>query len=164
MGPYNGKSHFFRWSVMPKKQRKPKQEKPEQEVSRQPLSRLPLIAHLIDEGVKDAENQHRLLEEGKEKPHVFDDALISRVQRLYDEKLEFAGIYAEQLERWKKTETLTMDEHFEIQRLAVQVKRMDELSSLVLSLAEEIEKGTIDKIMEMDDAELGLRFLLGDLK
>lgn len=144
------------------KKKKPQQTQP-QKVIWQPLSRLPLIAQIIDDGVEDAGNQHRLLVEGKEKPHVFDDALVERIEKLYSEKLEFAGIYAEQIERWKK-ETLTIDQHFELQRLIKQVERQKELSISVLALVKEIEKSTIDKIMNMDDAELGLRFLLGEIK
>lgn len=33
----------------------------------------------------------------------------------------------------------------------------------VLKLAKELKRGTIEHILEMDVAELGLRFLLGDL-
>jgi len=129
----------------------------------QPLSRLPLVSQIIDEGVTDAENQLRLLEEGKEKPHVFDDALVERIKKLHVDKLEFVDIYIEQIERWK-TETLTMEEHFELNHMTKQCKRMKVLVPEILALAQEIGKQTIDKIIEMDDAELGLRFLLGEIK
>ena len=129
----------------------------------QPLSRLPLVSQIIDEGVTDAENQLRLLEEGKEKPHVFDDALVERIKKLHVDKLEFVDIYIEQIEHWK-TETLTMEEHFELNHMTKQCKRMKVLVPEILALAQEIGKQTIDKIIEMDDAELGLRFLLGEIK
>ena len=73
-----------------------------QDVNWQPLSRLPLITKIIDEGVKDAKNQELLLIEGKEKPYVFDDALVQRIKNLYVEKLEFIDIYMEQIERWRE--------------------------------------------------------------
>lgn len=129
----------------------------------QPLSRLPLIAELIDGGVTDAEIQEQLLVEGAEKPHVFDDELIKRIKKVHTEKLEFVDLYLQQIERWK-TETLTMDEHFELTRLVKQCERMKDLVASILALADEIGKQTIDKILSMDDAELGLRFLMGEIK
>ncbi|MBS3904831.1 MAG: hypothetical protein KGZ39_05850 [Simkania sp.] len=146
-----------------KKKTKRQTQNEQQEVQWHPLSSLPLIAHLIDEGVADAEMQESLLEEGKEKPHVFDDEMIRRIKKVHTEKLEFIDIYLEQMERWKK-ETLTMDEHFEIQRLSKECGRMKLLVMSILSLAEQIGTKTIDKILSMDDAELGLRFLLGEIK
>jgi len=149
---------------MKKQKKKPqRQNPPMEEVIWQPLSSLPLIAQIIDEGVTDAENQLRLLEEGKEKPHVFDDALVARIKNLHNSKLEFVDIYLEQIERWKK-ETLTMDQHFELMRLVQQSNRLKVLVTSILAIADEIDTQTIDKIMAMDDAELGLRFLLGEIK
>jgi hypothetical protein len=149
---------------MKKQNKKPqRQNPPMEEVIWQPLSSLPLIAQIIDEGVTDAENQLRLLEEGKEKPHVFDDALVARIKNLHNSKLEFVDIYLEQIERWKK-ETLTMDQHFELMRLVQQSNRLKVLVTSILALADVIGEKTINKIMAMDDAELGLRFLLGEIK
>ncbi len=148
---------------MKKQNKKPqRQNPPQEEVIWQPLSSLPLIAQIIDEGVTDAENQLRLLEEGKEKPYVFDDALVVRIKNLHNSKLEFVDIYLEQIERWKK-ETLTMEQHFELMRLVQQSNRLKVLVTSILALADEIGEKTIDKIMDMDDAELGLKFLLGEI-
>lgn len=142
--------------------KKQAQQPQAQEVIWQPLSRLPLIAEIIDEGVKDARNQELLLIEGKEKPYVFDDALVERIKKLYVEKLEFIDIYMEQIERWRK-ETLSTDEHFELTRLTRQCERLKVLTISILVRAEEIGKGTIDKILDMDDAELAMKFLLGEI-
>lgn len=157
--------HAFqrRCSAMKKKTKRQTQNEQPKEVQWQPLSSLPLIAQLIDEGVADAETQEALLEEGKERPHVFDDDMIRRIKKVHTEKLEFIDIYLQQIERWKK-ETLTVDEHFELTRLSRQCECMKELVTSILALAEEIGKQTIDKILSMDDAELGLRFLLGEIK
>lgn len=148
---------------MKKKTKRQTQNEQPQEVQWQPLSRLPLISQIIDEGVADAKNQLRLLEEGKEKPHVFDDDMIRRIKKVHEDKLEFVDIYLQQIERWKK-ETLTMEEHFELNHLSKQCERMKVLVPSILALTEEIGKQTIDKILAMDDAELGLRFLLGEIK
>lgn len=148
---------------MKRKSKRQTKDEQSQEVQWQPLNRLPLISQIIDEGVADAENQLRLLEEGKEKPHVFDDALVERIKKLHVDKLEFVDIYLQQIERWKK-ETLTMEEHFELNHMSKQCERLKELVTSILALAEEIGKQTIDKIIAMDDAELGLRFLLGEIK
>lgn len=152
-----------RSGAVKKKTKRQTQNDQPKEINWQPLSNLPLIVQLIDEGVADAETQEALLEEGKERPHVFDSEMIRRIKKLHTEKLEFVDIYLEQIERWKK-ETLTMDEHFELARLSKQCGRLKVLIASILELSEQIGKQTIDKILSMDDAELGLRFLMGEIK
>ena len=49
----------------------------------QPISRLPLIASMIDGMLEDSQEQYQTFSEIRKKPHVLDDATVSRGIRVY---------------------------------------------------------------------------------
>jgi hypothetical protein len=79
--------------------------------------------------------------------------------RLYGERVHFLEIYCEQFRRWRM-ENPDAQQRREIDRLETQTSRLRQMNARILCLAAEIRKGTIDRILEKDDAELGLEFLL----
>ena len=71
-------------------------------------------------------------------------------------------IYGEQLARWKK-EDPTDNQRAEIERLERQLEQYVVVIEDILKLAREHEQFTIEKVMERDDAEVGLDSLLGKM-
>ena len=126
----------------------------------QPLERLPLIAEMIDGYVTDAQEQEQTLREARQRPHVFDDALVDRIDRVYGDALEMTGLFEQQLRRWRNS-GLTVDQKQEVARLEGQVLCLRRGLTAILALAAEIRQGTIDRIMDKSDLELGLEVLLG---
>jgi hypothetical protein len=59
---------------------------------------------------------------------------------------------------------LTASQRQEVNRLNAQLPRIKELSLAILELMDEIKDGTINRIMERSDFELGLEFFLKNLK
>jgi hypothetical protein len=105
------------------------------------------------------EEQHQTFTELRTKPHVLDDELVSRATRLYQAQLADLWFYEEQFARWQK-EPLTNSQRQEVKRLASQLPRIRELSEAILVLLDEIKEGTINRILEKSDLELGLEYLL----
>ena len=70
-------------------------------------------------------------------------------------------IYAQQIRRWR-TESPTTDQTRDLDRMEEQNRQLRAVTVNVLALAHELRKGTIDRIMEMNDVELGLQTLLGN--
>jgi hypothetical protein len=130
-----------------------------EEVIWHPLGMIPVIADLIDGMVDESTTQIGLFTEALGKPHVMDDAIIDRALRLYGERVHFIEIDCEQLRRWRN-ENPDARQRREIDRLETQISRLRQMNAHILSLAAEIRKGTINRILEKDDAELGLEFLL----
>ena len=118
----------------------------------QPLERLPLIAEMIDGYVT--------LREARQRPHVFDDALVDRIDRVYGDALEMTGLFEQQLRRWRNS-GLTVDQKRDVARLEGQVLCLRRGLTTILALAAEIRQGTIDRVMDKSDLELGLEVLLG---
>jgi hypothetical protein len=133
-----------------------------EEVIWQPLGMIPVFADLIDGMVDESTTQIGLFTEALGKPHVMDDATIDRALRLYGERVHFLEIYCEQFRRWRM-ENPDAKQRREIDRLETQTSRLLQMNARILSLAAEIRKGTIDRVLEKDDAELGLEFLLAHM-
>ncbi len=123
-----------------------------------PIEMLPVIAELIDGYAQDASTLLPNLRDVHDRPHVFDDALVDRVEAVYGETTELLPVFEEQLRRWGET-ALTTPQRAEVARLSGQVTRLRPMVQEVLALTAEIRRGTIDRVMEKSDLELGLEVL-----
>jgi hypothetical protein len=131
---------------------------PEEQVYWQPLGMIGVIADLLDGMVDESATQVNNFTAALAKPHVMDDDTIDRALRLYGERVHFIEIYSEQLRRWRN-EHPDAKQRREIERLESQTSRLREMNAHLLRLAAEIRKGTINRVMEKSDLELGLEAL-----
>ena len=130
-------------------------------VNWQPISQMPLISSMIDEALDDTREHLATLAEARSRPHVLDDATINRTEQVHAEQLQFVGIYAEQISRWR-LETSSRAQEGELDRMEGQNGRFRSVTEDVLALAGELCKGTIERVMDMSDVELGIQALLED--
>ena len=128
----------------------------------QPIEKLPLIASLIDGTLDTTSEQYESLTEAKQQPYSLDDALVNRAIKAFTNQKGDLLTYDEQLTRWK-AQRLTPKQHAEVERLNGQMKKLHKLTSATLALAEELQELTIERLLEKDDAEVGLEYLLGTL-
>jgi len=136
---------------------------PKQEPQWQPISMLPTIATHIDGMLEAAQEQYETLLPAKAKPHVLDDYTVNRVKEVFTTQQNDLWLFEEQLTRWSKNQ-LTAQQRTEVERLQGQMKKLREQVTTILELADDLSKGTIEKVMGKSDAELGFEFLLGQLK
>jgi hypothetical protein len=129
----------------------------------QPLSMLPTLGQHIDGMLEADQEQYATLLEAKPKPHMLDNETVDRVTRAFKTQRDDLALFDEQLRRWGAEPKITTEQRMEVIRLKKQMATLRQVNIDVLKLAEELRKGTIENILAMDDAELGLRFLLGDL-
>lgn len=128
----------------------------------QSLSMLPTLGPHIDGMLEADQEQYATLLEAKPKPHVLDNATVKRVIRAFTTQRDDLALFDEQLRRWGLMK-LDSVQRAEIIRLKQQMALLRQVNTDVLTLAGELKKGTIEQILVMDDAELGFRFLSGDL-
>ena len=126
----------------------------------QPLSRLPLFTTMIDEAVVEAQAMLGNVQTGVQTPHVLDDHTVDRILNLYTETLEFIALYQAQLKCWQG-EATDPETQAEIERLLACLPELETTARAIIKGAQQIRTGTIDRIMEMDDAALGLAGLSG---
>ena len=121
----------------------------------QPIARLGMIAHHIDGMLESAEENYGNLQEAKPKPHVLDDYSVGRVISVFATQRDDLWLFDEQLRLWKARQ-LTARQRAEVDRLVGQMKRLREVIASILALADELKERTMEKVMAMSDAELGL--------
>lgn len=125
----------------------------------QPLTALPLIASLIDSELADGQEHHAALLSVRDRPYVLDDATVERSIKLHTEQRDFLGVFAEQLARWRN-EQPTEAQRRELDRLEGQIERLRKVLSDILELAEELQQGTIERVLAKSDLELGIEALI----
>jgi hypothetical protein len=130
------------------------------QVNWQPISQMMLIASMIDTSLNDTREHLATLTKARAKPHVLDDATIDRVERVHTEQLEFVAIYTQQISRWRE-EKPSASQTRALDRMATQNQQLRDVTADVLTLARELRKGTIERVLGMSDEELGLQSLLG---
>ena len=129
----------------------------------QPLEKLPFIAWAIDGMLESAEENYTNLQPARKRPSMLDDYTVGRVIEVYSQQQSGLWLYDEQLNRWG-TEALTTTQRQEVARLTTQMQRLHEVLAAILALADELKEGTIEKVLAKSDVEVGLEFLLGQLR
>jgi len=130
-----------------------------QEQNWYPLSRLPMFANMVQGMHHDAQAQYSLFLEAADKPHVLDDATVTRAQRVIGTQRDDLTLYNNQFQRWLG-EDPSPAQRQQIQQLQGLLDELRTTLDATLDLLERISKGTIDKIMSKSDLELGMEWLL----
>jgi len=128
-----------------------------------PISALPMIAKALDGMLESAEEVLQSLEQARPRPHVLDDYTIGRVREAHGTQLNDLWWYTEQLARWRRGSP-TPAQQQELERLTHQLTALRRVLTASLALAEELQAGTIEKVLAKDDVELALKFLRGKRK
>ena len=126
----------------------------------QPIRQMPLISSMIDTSLNDTCEHLGTLSKAKDRPHVLDDATIDRVEQVHGEQMDYVEIYAHQISRWRN-EKPSAAQSRELDRMDEQNQQLRSVTAEILALASELRKGTIDRVLDMSDLELGLQYLLG---
>jgi hypothetical protein len=129
----------------------------------QPLSALPKVSRDVDEQFRNTREQYEQLLRTRDQPHLLDDATVARVMRLVKDELEFLPVYREQLARWYQSQPAP-GQFIDLDRMTHQLDRWRELLEQQLALAQELNVGTIDKVLAKSDHELAAALLAGDMK
>jgi hypothetical protein len=130
------------------------------QVNCQPISQMSLIAGMIKGSLDDTREHLGTLTKARNRPHVLDDATIDRVEQVHTEQMEFVDIYTQQISCWR-TEKPSASQVRELDRMEKQNQQLREVTANVPTLAGELRKGTIERVLGMSDLELGIRALLG---
>ena len=124
-----------------------------------PLTAIPLIASLIDGELADAQEHHATLLSVRDRPYVLDDATVERSIKLHAEQRDFLGVFAKQLARWRN-EQPTDAQRRELDRLEGQLEHLQAVLTNILALAEELQQGTLERVLAKSDLELGIKAVL----
>src|SRR6266568_5036074 len=106
-----------------------------------------------------AEDVLQSLEQARPRPHVLDDYTIGRVREAHGTQLNDLWWYTEQLARWQRASPTSAQQQ-KLDRLTQQLAALRRVLTASLALAEELQAGTIEKVLAKDDVALALEYLL----
>lgn len=150
------------------RKKRPRKPKPRRHQKKQPqqirhsISKLPLFTEMIIGAAVNTDEQWTTFVAVRSKPHALDDATIDRALRLYQVQLEDITAHDRQLGWWLE-EDISDTQRYQVNDLRVKLLPWRERNLELLDLLAELREGTIDRILEMDDEELGRRFRNGEL-
>jgi len=124
----------------------------------QPSGKIFLVGTMIDGMLELAAQQAALVQEVRAKPYVLDDETVDRVIGVYTRQRDDLWLWDEQLRRWS-AEALNGIRRREVLRLQGQMVKLHAAVASILALADELKGGTIERVLAMDDAALGLEML-----
>jgi len=127
-----------------------------------PLSVLPMLSYAV-RGALDAskEQLHNLLQ-AKDKPYVLDDEIVHRIIKSFTEQNKTIAHEKALCLHWNQIK-LTVEQREAIDEISSNLLEIEKINQQVLFLAEHFKNHTIDKILEMEDDELGLAYLTGKI-
>jgi len=110
----------------------------------------------------DVKKQYQTFLKAKDNPYSVDDALIDEMYKSVVQQSKDIKLYDEQVQKWLIEATKISDKK-EIEKLRKIVTELYEINKKLLDICDYLKDKTIDSIMNMDDFELGLQALTGDM-
>lgn len=129
-----------------------------QEQNWHPISMLPMLSTMISGQLEEAKDQYENLLQAEHKPYVLNDEIVARVIKVHQEQLDYICLYENQISKWNDEETLTTKIEADLTKSQVQLQELTKVLTNILTLADKLKSGTIEKIMGKSDLELGIEF------
>ena len=126
------------------------------------LDMIPVYIELTGGQLQEALTLLELLESCQNKPHILDDATVNRVIKQYTEQKKLLEVPSKQCTLWRNQRP-TPQQLDNIEKIERCIQRLQKVTDKVLFLANHYKDHTIDRILEKDDAELAIEYLLGKL-
>ncbi|MES2206024.1 MAG: hypothetical protein V4525_04410 [Pseudomonadota bacterium] len=103
----------------------------------QPLSTLSLFSDYLDTQLEDVRNQYDALLSVQSRPHILDDAMITRIMDVYTEQQKCLSVFKEQAIRWRY-EAKTYDQQASVDFLNSQIHQIEVLSNYIFDLTKQL--------------------------
>jgi len=127
----------------------------------QPLTQISLIASVVEGMLHHTQEQYALFKQAEDQPYVLDDALVERAERLYQVQHADLWLYETQCSRWLADPAITAAQPQRVAAIQTETVRLKANTLSLLALLKILKAGTINRMMEKSDLEVGLDFLMG---
>jgi len=125
------------------------------------ISDIAVFTELLQALLESAIEQLETRKECEHRPHVLDEKSVSRYIALHTKQRDSHWLYVERSARWKRGK-LNRSQSIKVDRLIAQSLTLKERNEEILALAEKIAPHTIERVMAVDNIELGLKALIKD--
>ena len=121
-----------------------------------PISMLPVLATMISRQLEECKIQYENLLQAQHKPYILTDEIIERTIRVHKEQSDFILMYEKQLSKWCEEEFLPINIKADLAKSQEQLQDLNNILNAILSLANKLANGSIEKVMGKSDLELGM--------
>ncbi len=128
-----------------------------------PIANLSMFSKLLDEQLENDLEQLATLKQAEDRPHILDNATVTRIINLYTDAADLIWYYEQQLHRWRQGK-LTEQQSREISRLDQQVADLDQCHRDILELCDRFQDNTIEQLLGKSDLELAMDMLSGKVR
>ena len=128
----------------------------------QPLSMISMIYDLSKTMLESSQENLENFEEAQDRPHVLDDDIVERSIKLYTKQNEDIVYFISQCKEWRK-ENLTSKQEQQVTACESNYKELRKSNQRILFLMDDYKDRTIEKILQKDDIEMALDFLMGTI-
>jgi len=127
-----------------------------------PIAALPMMSYAIAGALDAAKDQLENMQKAKTKPHVLDSQLVGKIIQSYTQQNASIADEKASCIYWKKSR-LSSQQKKMVDGLWNNLVELERVNQQILFLAEHFKDHTIDTIMNMDDVDLALSYLAGQL-
>lgn len=122
---------------------------------------LPTYVLLGREQLLEATKVFEMFKSCEHRPHVLDDHLVNRAIKLSTSQNETTWVPIEQCKRWRN-QSPSKEQLADIIKVENSFNDLHAINEQLISLSNKLKKGTINRILEKSDFEVGLDFLLNN--
>lgn len=122
------------------------------------ITMLPMLSTMISGQLEEAKNQYDNLLQAQSKPYILNDEIVERVIIVFAEQSNYICLYENQISKWQNEETLTSKIETDLARSQSQLQELSIVITNILTLADKLKNGTIEKVIGKSDLDLGMEF------
>jgi hypothetical protein len=120
---------------------------------------LPFYIEMSERQYKASIEQLNNLNQVMSKPHILNKDTVERIIRIHTSQNDDSWVFFEQCKKWR-TEKPTQDELKLIAGIEKNAAKLEEVNNEIIALANSLKDITIEAILDKDDIEFGLEYLL----
>jgi hypothetical protein len=127
-----------------------------------PIKDIGMIGKYIADQLRDTQEQYEVFKKAKERPGSMNNQIVDRMKKVLTEQKGYIKLYEEQVLKWEK-EAKSVFIKQDVARLIVMLAELSKINNDSLIIADDISKDTIENIMKMNEIELAIKTLTGEL-
>jgi hypothetical protein len=129
-----------------------------------PISKLSNFTWALDGWVENLEEQYKTILPAMDRPASMDDFTVNRIYEVIEQQKDDLPKWQNQLVKWQEINNLSEEQQIEIKRLKKRTIEIKRLIKSILEMADKLKDETIESILNKDDGELAMDFLMGKIK
>ena len=119
----------------------------------QPTTMIPVFLETSTGMLDAAAEQLESLKKAKGRAHVLNDEMVERILKVFTEQTDYIPLYLQQCQHWRKVELNERQGQW-LSEMENNIKSLAKVNQEILALVKSYQGKTINKVLNIDEAEL----------